>query len=379
MGRKGLRVSVERGIAHDDTGFSVRVSVGSSPNRRTREKRFSPHLRIPEDLPYLRAERAQLEADLRSELQESEGLPLSRGSLAGDFAIYMKKMRPRLDKATWRSRESELKQWSLALGPERPRHLVKQTDIQRVIDRWHVDGVSPKTILNRVRSLKHAWKTLDGTRVKSPAESATLPKRIKTRPRDVDARTVRRVIANLIRQERHGRLRDGKTRARFMVRITTGQRPSQIMRTKEPDVDLDRRLWYVPPGKGGESVCLYLNDDMLHAWKLFIREEAWGTFDTVSFARVIRRAGWPKGIRVYNARHTVGIALSESGVDIGDISPFMGHSDLQTTRTFYTPQLFSRLKAASERIDKRVDASPRWARFVGTLKHARKHRQKRSA
>jgi integrase len=192
----------------------------------------------------------------------------------------------------------------------------------------------------------------------------------------VDVRTIRTVIARLIKQERCGRLRDAKTRARFLVMVTTGQRPVQLARTTERDVSIEKRLWLVPSAKGGEPVDLPLNEEMAAAWQLFIRANAWGTWDSRSFARTLRRSGWPEGIRPYNARHSVGFALSEAGVDLGDIQPFLSHSQLQTTRSFYVPGLHSRLKAASDKLDHRVDFSPRWARYVGTSEEQRKSHRK---
>ena len=49
-------------------------------------------------------------------------------------------------------------------------------------------------------------------------------------------------------------------------------------------------------------------------------------------ARVLHRAGWPENIRIYNARHSVGIGFSEGGEDLADIQAWMGHRRIQTTR-----------------------------------------------
>jgi integrase len=378
MPRRGTRQRLEHGISRDATGYSVRVVVGSGAARRERERRFPPTLQVPDDLPFLRAQRAQLEADLRGELRDQDpDVDAARGTWAGDVRTYLTTMKPHLNPATYRSRVSELKAWTAEVG-SRPRHHLRHADVARTIGRWRAAAVSAKTIRNRVRSFRHVYRMLDGKRARTPADEVELPKIVKRRPRAVDVQTVRTVIARLIKQERAGRLRDGKTRAWFLVRITTGQRPRQIMATTPRDVDLERRVWLVPPAKGGDSVPLYLNDDMLVGWTLFVASAAWGPFDTTSQARVLRRAGWPADIPIYNARHTVGMAFSESGEDLGDIQAWMGHRHIQTTRDFYVPGLFSRLKAMSLRADKRVALSPRWARFVGTLRKSRIHRRLRS-
>src|SRR5690606_18547271 len=120
--------------------------------------------------------------------------------------------------------------------------------------------------------------------------------------------------------------------ARFMVIAATGARPGQVKRTTPRDVDLKRRVWLIPSAKGGEAVALYLNDDMLAAWETFIEADAWGDFNTGSFARRLRNAGWPSGVRPYNLRHSVGMELGERGVDFRVIADMLGHTDERTTR-----------------------------------------------
>ena len=116
------------------------------------------------------------------------------------------------------------------------------------------------------------------------------------------------------------------------------------------DVNLARRVWLVEAAKDDSPVGLWLNSDMLAAWKLFIEAKAWGTFDTTEFAKVLRQAGWPAGIRPYNARHAVGQDLSKQGEDLQDIADWLGQKDTETTRQHYVPVLNSRLRGLSERI-----------------------------
>lgn len=395
MSRKGQRASIERGISQDHTGYSVRVSVGTGPQQRFREARFPPTV----DLPYLRAQRASMESDLRAQLQREDPAKASvqRGTLAGDALVYLAKVQPTLDKATYKSRASELKAWTDVLGAK-ARHTIRDTDIARAFAAWKQPQERPaivkrgktykprpwvapsaKTIQNRCRTLAHLYRTLDGEKARTPLDDVTLPARVKRKPRATDLETIRTVVANLVEQERRGRLRDAKTRARFLVMVTTGQRPAQIARTRPEDVRLDLGVWYVPAAKGGEPIALPLNSDMRMAWTLFAAEgDAWGRWDSRSFARTLRTSGWPPTVKPYNVRHTVGIALSAEGVDLGDIQPFLGHSRLDTTREFYVPGLFARLKIASDKLDKRVDLDPTWARYMGTPLESRRNGRKRA-
>lgn len=71
--------------------------------------------------------------------------------------------------------------------------------------------------------------------------------------------------------------------------------------------------------------------------------EAWGVFRTPRFARAIRAAGWPAGVRPYQLGHTVGVRLSEAGVDLADVAAWMGHKRIETTRQRHVPVLGSRM------------------------------------
>ena len=389
MSRKGARTSLERGISKDASGYSVRVSVGSGRQQRLREQRFPSTV----DLPYLRAQRASMEAELRAQIARENPARAHavRGTLAGDVEQYLVKVKPQLAPETYRSRLSELKAWTDVLG-DRPRHTLRDTDIRRAFARWQEpqdrapivkDGKtykprpwvapSPKTIQNRCRSLTHLYHTLDGEKARTPLDDVDLPAVPQRLPRPTSLPTIHTVIANLIAQEQCGRLRDAATRARFLIMVTTGQRPIQIARTTPDDLDLDANIWYVPDAKDGAPIALPLNRDMRAAWDLFVSVgDAWGTWDSSSAARVLRRAGWPATVRPYNARHTVGIALSEAGISLGDIQPFMNHKRIETTRTFYVPGQYAQLKAASDALDGRINLAPTWARYMGTTPKQRK-------
>ena len=71
----------------------------------------------------------------------------------------------------------------------------------------------------------------------------------------------------------------------------------------------------------------------------------------------VRAAGWAPNsdpfTRPYELRHSAGIALSDAGVDLADISGFLGHKDLRTTRQTYVPIRNARMQRASELLDGR--------------------------
>ena len=98
----------------------------------------------------------------------------------------------------------------------------------------------------------------------------------------------------------------------------------------------------------------WLNDDMLAARQLFVGSNAWGWFDTRSFARALRTAGWPAGVRPYNMRHSRGQDLIEQGEDYEDVKDWLGHSDVATTKALYVPTQSGRLEQMSQRVNGRL-------------------------
>lgn len=328
------RTRIEEGIFADVSGLASVVAVGNIQ----KEKRW------PADTPRetLREWRATTRARL---LKSSGGEQRQRSdprSLARSIAAYLKRRKGRVG---YKSDRSHLKAWIAKLG-DRRRHQITKDDCEAVIAIWRADELSEKTIQHRVRVLREMYQALDSKDIDHPLKGIALPKPVRAAPIPVSGEIIRTVATSLLR----GKTARGygsdpiKGRAWFLVYATCGQRPSQIGRAKPGDVDLERCVWFVRPAKGGDPIPLPLNDDMVFAWRTFIAANAWGGFDPSSFAKLLRRHGWPKGVRPYALRHTFAIDLLLSGADLGDIQGFLGHASIQTTRQFYAPILLARLQ-----------------------------------
>lgn len=332
---RGPRRRLRRNIYKDRLGYEASVYV----NGQTKAKRFSFGTPIEQIQTWITATKRQLDA-------QKPKAP--RGTLAADALRYYKTIR---HLSSFIARRSEIRAWIAALGTHIHRGRISSLDVRRVRGEWIEKDVAPKTINNRVFALRHLYKTLDGPFVGTPCDGVK-PLRAFRRPAvRIDDATIRAIYQQLVVQEQTGKLRSAKTRARFMVFASTGHRPSEIGRAQPQDVDLDRRLWLPRDGKGGHCPGVYLNDDMLTAWKLFVAADAWGTFDVGAFAQVIRNAGLPADLTPYQLRHTVGIALREAGVDMQDVADHLGHKRLETTRRHYVPVLGTSLQRASEALD----------------------------
>lgn len=329
MSRRGTRKRIARGIYDDRIG---RSAIYRDAAGRQREVRFPPFTPV---------------ADIRQEIdrrQKQQRRGADKAAARGTLDAAIQAWTP-LEQhlASWRERRAELRAWAALYG-DRQLRLITAHDVRAAISQWATDGVSPKTIRNRLWTLRHLYHVILGHDAESPVDHVAPPAKVRQVITPVSAETVLAVYQRLLDFEQDGTLRDAKTRARFMVRAASGRRPIEIMRAKPEDVDLERRIWRVRDAKGGWSEGLYLHDDLLAAWRLYVDADAWGMWDTGSMARVLRRAGWPSSVRPYNLRHSVGIHLSEIGVDLADVAGYLGHKDVRTTRESYVPVLGSRME-----------------------------------
>lgn len=343
MPRKGRRKAVSRGIYQNGKGgtYTVRVTVGGAPYEST----------MPADstLDELKTERAKLEARGRTETPRAVA-----GTLRASVPIYLRLV---AHLASVDDLEDHCNAWLARFGDVQ-RHRITTGDVLDARNAWRAAGKSPKTINNRVGTLRNLYRRLDGARAWNPCDDVfklPVPKSPIQRISDAE---ILAVDAELQRRERQGFLRDAKTRARFRVFVSTGKRPCEIMRAQPADVNLRARVWVPRDAKGGFCPGAYLNDDQLAAWQLFIASDAWGPYNLGAFARTIRAAGWPKHMRPYQARHTTWITASERGIDLADIAAGAGHTDLALTRRTYVPILNSRLQRLGEALEGRFQKWP---------------------
>ena len=284
--------------------------------------------------------------------QPERGAPT--GSLQRDAERYYPLIKVMAD---WVSRRSEIRAWFPHLG-DKPRHVITKADVIRVQGIWKAEGKAAKTINNRVTALRDLYHKLDGDETPTPCDGVKQLKPVKKPIQTVPAEVINTVLDNL---RTSTALHAAQDRARLMVLASTGKRPIEVARAEPSDVDFRRRVWLTREAKGGQCPGIYLNDEMMAAWREFAAVNAWGKFPE-HFPRRLRNAGWPKDIRPYNLRHTTWIEASERGVDLADIQMGAGHRSMSTTRNHYVPVLASRMQRLSERLDGRFG----WKPLAGT-------------
>lgn len=345
----GRRTRIAEGIYADAYGLAATVKVRGVQ----REQRFHADT----DLAVLQAWRARTRADLlEARLDHADDpVPRTAATFGRDVERYLKTIAHRV---SFKADRCHLSAW-LPTFRHVSRHHIKPPAVQAVIQQWEREQVSAGTIRHRVRVLRSLYKALDRRYAKPPLTDVVWPKPAAPHPVAVPWAIVQKVAKSLeqgkVGMKRHGRTRTRakthypdpvKGHARFLVLATTGQRPAQVMRAERSDVDLERGIWFVRSAKGGTPIPFPLDDQSIHAWQTFIAADAWGAFDTTDFARLLRRHGWPTGVRPYTLRHTLAIDMLLGGADLGDVQGAMGHRQIDTTRTNYAPMLLVRLRKA---------------------------------
>jgi integrase len=333
------------GIKEDQYGIRANVKVGG----RQVGKRFKRGTPLKTITDWQDRTRVAL---------RDHAIPVPKGQLAADTVTYLLHQKVQLVPSSYASLVCELNAWLEPFGSLTRDQITRELVLEQR-RRWLTEPrggptapkgtrdaqpIAPKTCNHRLRALAGLYHFLDGSRAPTPCDDVPKLREPAPNPQRVSVDLIRRVAANL---------QDPKTRARFMVLAATGQRPAQLMRAMPADLDFVRRFWFVRAAKGGNPIPVQLTHDMVEAFEAFAAAEAWGAFDTSDHAKRLYRAGWPRGIRPYNTKHTLAITFAEDGADFNDMRDWFGHQDVKSTR-IYTGHVLARSTQMAQRLEGRI-------------------------
>lgn len=313
---------LDTNIWKTQTGFRVLVRIGTAQE----SKRFPPTYTL-EALRRWRDDHIRLRRPKKA----------ARGTFAADVATYLDAVRAM---TSYTDRVREIGAWLPAFG-SRARWSLKPPEIRAQLAAWKSDGYAPNTCNHRRSALSHLFTVLDGKSAYNPVRDVPA---FKLPPAKKYGLPIPIVLAAL------RRLKGKSTRARLLVLLWTGMRPSELMRVTASDVDLERGRCYVRTGKGGPARDIALNKSAIKAWKHFAAINAWGPFSVQSIRKSLIRAcdkepPLPR-FRVYDLRHSFALALREAGADLSDIQAQLGHSDIALTKR-YAPTVMEKLENAA--------------------------------
>jgi integrase len=141
----------------------------------------------------------------------------------------------------------------------------------------------------------------------------------------------------------------------FRVLIYSGSRPTETLRARWPDIDLDGKTWRKPSSatKQKKMHVVDLSPTLLEIFKRILKKtghQQWvfpaerrpgrPRYDLDHPWEVIRKqCGFPKQgpdrVRLYDAtRHTFGAMCSDAGLSLTAIGALMGHNSEKTTRRY---------------------------------------------
>jgi hypothetical protein len=287
--------------------------------------------------------------DMRSELRKHAKKPQPvRGTLSADVDRWLDS-ETRKAMAGYKAVRSGLRAWlgvlvkvdgkltTTTMG-EISRSKITRQHVLDARDAWTAAGIAPKTINNRVQNLGQLFHDLDGSKIETPIDDVARLDVPPSVPKPVSDATIRKVGLALAKDR-------PLVHARFMVLTSTGMRPATFKRALREDVDLRQHGWLLRPTKGGKLVPLNLTPEMLLAVKRYIElggfeDPTHATWHTSDYDKILYDYGWPKGVKPYSAKHTVGIVLKQGGAADQDVADHYGHTTTKMAK-IYTGVVFS--------------------------------------
>lgn len=278
----------------------------------------------------------------------------ARGTFAADVTRYLKAVS---SMPSYTDRVREIDAWVPAFGSLARWRITSQM-IRVQLHNWRQTKAA-STCNHRRTALSHLFTVLDGKGQPNPVRDVPPFREPPATRRGVELLTALAVIR---------RVKGPKTRARLLVLLWTGMRPSELMRVTETHLDLDQGVCEVLTGKGGNYRIIPLNKSARKAFKGWLRVGAPGAFSVQSIrkslVRACKAANVPP-IRVYDLRHSFALALRKAGADLADVGEQLGHRSPKMTRR-YAPVVLEKLRIAGDRTRKVSSES------LQTLNNARK-------
>lgn len=155
----------------------------------------------------------------------------------------------------------------------------------------------------------------------------------------------------------------------IVIGIATSMRRMEIISIRLHDIDLNKRVIYIPKAKAGareqpmpQYLVSFLQGYIANAkpdqiWLFPTKHSRTGHTMNIEkpFKRVVKRAGFdPKEVVRHTLRHTAITHLVQAGVDLPTVQRISGHKTLQMV-VRYSHQNGEHIKAAMDALEKRYN------------------------
>ena len=233
---------------------------------------------------------------------------------------------------TFKQRARHMELWMTALGADRPRSSITAADVDRVLQGWLADGLSPHTVRNRRTALQHLWRVLDGPEAANPVRGSRSPREPAPEARAIPYPTITAILGALPAGSR--------SRARCAVIAWTGLPHAQVKAIRPDDILWPTRQLRTTPrrkGRGAAARIIPLLPQAVDALREFDRLDCYGAFSSSALRRVFRRACDRVGVhgaRPYDLRHSYGTLIYQATGDLATTAHLLGHSHLSTAQRY---------------------------------------------
>jgi integrase len=244
---------------------------------------------------------------------------------------------------SWWSTEGILRRHILPRWGKLRLNEIKPLDVAKWLGEKAGEGLKPATVekiravLHRSFELAKRWNTPGGE--SNPVHGLPRPRYSNARERYLTAEEVQRLkwACELSPNPQLKHI--------VGLLLLTGARKGELLQAKWQDVDLDRRLWFIPLSKNGKSRhvplskaaiaiiqqlprpagCPYLVPNLDTGRPFVTLKKAWQT------AR--DQADLP-GLRIHDLRHSAASLMINAGVDLYAVGRVLGHADHKSTMRY---------------------------------------------
>jgi hypothetical protein len=190
MPRKGKRKRIAKYCFQDGSGRSC--IVPDPATGRQKELRFPPDTPVSEMRRH--AEAWQKTRGRRVRRRDD------RGTLTRAIADWESQEQHLI---SWKERRAELRAWAKLYGDKRL-GLISDVDCRRAISQWAQEGVAPKTVRNRMWTLKHLYKLTYGPDYPTPLDHIDPPSIPRSVINPTSPETILSVYRTLLRKPAPG-------------------------------------------------------------------------------------------------------------------------------------------------------------------------------
>jgi integrase len=258
-------------------------------------------------------------------------IPPASGSFAADVERYL--ARPEIAAMpSFKQRASHLDLWLTALGRDRSRASITQTEVETVLQRWLAAGLAAPTVYHRRTALGSCCTTLGGP---NPVTGTTRPDHYRPVDRSISYDTIEKILGEMPADKFLAKGIKGPALAKLRARVIayTGIPPAELMKLKPHHFDREQAILHTPWREKGAGTPAHIRELTAAGVAAFVALDAahgWGSFAeerlATSFKRAARRVcGADTRIRLYDLRHSFGAELYRTTRDLATVGRMLGH------------------------------------------------------